>query len=133
MLTTSGTADSVFIVITFLGRGAISGAWVMAWLLSSELFPTLIRTTASGFGSVCSRVGGAVAPYIAYLFHVHPTIPYFITGALAVLAAVTLLLTVPETSNLPMPEKMPHKAHSLVKCCITPEKTQNGDIASEKV
>ena len=33
-------------------------------LITPELFPTVFRGTVFGFGSICARVGGALAPLI---------------------------------------------------------------------
>ena len=58
-------------VLALIGKCGIAGAFAVTWLYSSELFPTVIRNSSMGTSSLCARVGGIVAPYIANLVIVH--------------------------------------------------------------
>ncbi|CAF1507066.1 unnamed protein product, partial [Rotaria sp. Silwood1] len=85
-----------------LGKYTISSTTAIAWIFVLELFPTSIRSTASGVFIVCSRTGAITAPiiyttisnnYLSYTFY-----------ASAFLAFVVLLfsLMLPETKDKPM-------------------------------
>ncbi|CAF1506995.1 unnamed protein product, partial [Rotaria sp. Silwood1] len=85
-----------------LGKYTISSTTAIAWIFVLELFPTSIRSTASGVFIVCSRIGAITAPiiyktisnnYLSYTFY-----------ATAFLAFVVLLfsLMLPETKDKPM-------------------------------
>ena len=50
-----------------LGKLGISAAFNSVYLMSGELFPTVIRNFGMGCSSTVARVGSAVSPYIADL------------------------------------------------------------------
>ena len=55
------------ISLAMTGKMCISGAFSIIYVFSAEIFPTCVRTIGIGAGSVCARVGGLVAPFIADL------------------------------------------------------------------
>ena len=55
------------ITLSMLGKLAISGSFSTIYVFSAELFPTVIRNTAVGSGSMHARIGGIVAPLVAEL------------------------------------------------------------------
>ena len=57
----------ITVVLALIGKCGIAGAFSLIWLYSSELFPTVMRNSATGAASLCARAGGIVAPYIAQL------------------------------------------------------------------
>lgn len=50
-----------------IGKFCATAAFSTVYVVTSEIFPTVIRNAAMGGGSMCARVGGMVAPYIAGL------------------------------------------------------------------
>jgi len=48
----------------------IDCTWISVYLITSELFPTVLRNTAQGTGSTTARIGGVLAPYIALMVSV---------------------------------------------------------------
>ena len=54
-------------VLTMLGKLGISGSFAVIYVYSAELFPTVVRTTGVGAGSMSARVGGLIAPFVAEL------------------------------------------------------------------
>ena len=50
-----------------VGKLGISAAYSSIYLMSAELFPTVIRNFGMGCSSSVGRVGSAVSPYIADL------------------------------------------------------------------
>ena len=53
--------------MAMVGKLGISAAYSSIYLLSAELFPTVIRNFGMGCCSSVGRVGSAVSPYIADL------------------------------------------------------------------
>ena len=45
----------------------MSGGFEVIYILSSELFPTVVRNVGMGTSSACARAGSMLAPYIAQL------------------------------------------------------------------
>ena len=65
-------------------------------------------------------------------YDVHTSAPFAVFGAMALLASVALALTVPETKDLQMPDKMPHRARGLRSCCcMKTSHDARGDAAEE--
>ncbi|XP_048580784.1 organic cation transporter protein [Nematostella vectensis] len=73
--------------------------WGTVYLITAELYPTVLRNSALGTGSLIGRIGGTIAPYftmIAQLPGLSMTFPVTVFGLSAIIAgAMTYLL--PET------------------------------------
>ena len=54
-------------VLAMVGKLGISAAFVAIYLLSAELFPTVVRNLGMGCSSTVGRLGSGVSPYIADL------------------------------------------------------------------
>ena len=90
------------VFIAQLGKYAISGAASISMIFVPELFPTFIRSTASGFFVAVSRVGAIVAPIIdASVNKDYLPYTFYASSALAVIV-VLFSLTLPETKDKPM-------------------------------
>ena len=58
------------IVVYVLSMSGIFGIYVSTtalWIISAEIFPTAVRSIGMGTGSLASRVGGILAPFILLL------------------------------------------------------------------
>ena len=49
--------------LLFVARASINGAFTVSYLMTPELYPTNIRTTASGIANSFSRLGGMLCPF----------------------------------------------------------------------
>jgi putative MFS transporter len=74
MLGTFATFSALLLVpgpnglLTFfacVSRGAMLGAYATIYVYTPEVYPTDLRTTALGACSAFSRIGGALAPFVA--------------------------------------------------------------------
>ncbi|XP_046301715.1 solute carrier family 22 member 6 [Marmota monax] len=89
--------------LAVLGKGCLAASFNCIFLYTSELYPTVIRQTGLGMGSMMARVGSIVSPLVSMTAELYPTIPLFIYGAVPVVAsAATALL--PETLGQPLPD-----------------------------
>ena len=52
----------------FPGKFGASGAFAIVYLYTAELFPTAIRSTATGLCSMMARIGGIAAPQVNSYF-----------------------------------------------------------------
>ena len=62
-----------------------------------------LRAKAFGLDAMVSRCGSALAPLLMTLVVYLPTLPWIIYGMCPIIAAPVLLL-LPETRNLPLPD-----------------------------
>merc|ERR1711890_207626 len=76
------------------------------FVYTSELFPTEIRSTAVGASSTFSRVGGMVAPLIAFLSSVWKPFPLLVMGGSSLLGGILVFLVMPETLGEALPVTM---------------------------
>ena len=98
-----GAATAVAIVL--FGKACIAGSFAIIYNYTAELFPTVLRNTALGIGSMCARLSGALTPMIMLLDSFNPRVPATVFGFIALLSGF-LSLYLPETVNQPMPETL---------------------------
>ncbi|XP_047990840.1 organic cation transporter protein [Leguminivora glycinivorella] len=92
-------------VIVIVGKLFIAGSFAIVYNYSAELFPTVVRNSAIGLGSMCARLSGALTPLITLLDSFDPKIPAVIFGVIALISGF-LTLFLPETMNQPMPQSL---------------------------
>ncbi|EDO41815.1 predicted protein [Nematostella vectensis] len=86
-------------VLAMLGKSLMSVQFENAFLYCTELYPTVVRSNAFGCGTMLSRLGGMLTPYIAMLgqlpnYGVY--VPATIFGVLTLVGAI-MSLWLPET------------------------------------
>ena len=55
------------LVLTSIGKFAVSAVFGIVYLLAAEVYPTVLRTVGLGTSSMWARVGSMIAPYVAIL------------------------------------------------------------------
>ncbi|XP_067676240.1 organic cation transporter protein-like [Haliotis asinina] len=96
------------VLLAMIGKLGSTGGFLIMYIFSSELFPTVIRHSATGASSSCARTGAMIAPYIVDVGKFvdgdfSRALPLLMFGSLAVLAGLLALL-LPETLNRDLPE-----------------------------
>ncbi|XP_070504523.1 organic cation transporter protein [Chironomus tepperi] len=89
----------------FIGKLFIAGSFAVIYNYSTELFPTVVRSSLMGLGSMMARLSGALTPLIILFDSLNPKIPAIIFGAVSVVSGLWVLL-LPETNGQPMPESL---------------------------
>ncbi|XP_078086939.1 organic cation/carnitine transporter 2-like [Mustelus asterias] len=90
-------------VLVMIGKFGATCAFAMIYIYSAELYPTAVRHMGVGMSSTAARFGSIVSPYIFYIGVYHEFLPFILIGSLTVFAAI-LVLFLPETLNVPLPE-----------------------------
>ncbi|XP_043990557.1 solute carrier family 22 member 13-like [Gambusia affinis] len=85
------------------GRFLTNCAGSICILYVQELFPTSFRQTASGLGSIFSRVGGLISPLLNMLAVYHWSIPIVVYSSLPILSGA-LCFQLPETRRTELPD-----------------------------
>ncbi|XP_048258453.1 organic cation transporter protein-like [Haliotis rufescens] len=101
-------AKWTLVLLSLIGKMGASGAFATVYIYTAELFPTPVRNVGLGAGSMCSRLGGVISPYIVDLGILveggfGEALPLMVFGGAAVLAGV-LTFFLPETLNQDLPE-----------------------------
>ncbi|KAL7033716.1 hypothetical protein ACKWTF_007690 [Chironomus riparius] len=89
----------------FIGKLFIAGSFAVIYNYSTELFPTVVRSSLMGLGSMMARLSGALTPLIILFDSLNPKIPAIIFGAVSVVSGLWVLL-LPETNGQKMPESL---------------------------
>nr|KAG5711191.1 hypothetical protein BaRGS_004835 [Batillaria attramentaria] len=88
----------------------VSASFSIIYLMTTELYPTVIRSLGVGGSATVGRVGSVVSPYIADLSlfvggRFGPALPLIVFGGLT-MAAGGLSLMLPETRHRKLPETL---------------------------
>ncbi|XP_048459586.1 solute carrier family 22 member 5-like [Rhincodon typus] len=90
-------------LLVMIGKFCTTTAFSILYVYTIELYPTTIRNLSIGVSSMFSRLGSIISPYIFYLGIHHEFLPYILIGSSTVFSAI-LILFLPETLNVPLPE-----------------------------
>ncbi|XP_051256242.1 solute carrier family 22 member 5-like [Dicentrarchus labrax] len=108
------------VALEMLGKYGFTTSASMIFAYTAELYPTVLRNTATGTCATFSRVGSCIVPFLFQLRVYFKYLPYIILGTLGVVSAFAILF-LPESFGRPLPETIQqmHKRER-VKCpCIT--------------
>lgn len=97
--TSMGSISATSVVMA--GKFLIAGSFAIIYNYTAELFPTVVRNTALGVGSMCARLSGALTPLITLLDSLDKTLPSVIFASIAIISGL-LALILPETLHKPM-------------------------------
>jgi len=117
------------LIFMLAGKACIQGAFNILYIFTSELYPTVIRNSAVGIASMVGRMGSGASGYIAILSDVTlPIVPMIIFSVFSLVAGV-LVLFLPETQDLPLPDTL-QDAVTLLKSdnkykCVVPQSSHN--------
>lgn len=95
--------SSVSVWFVFIGKFLIASSFAVIYNYSAELFPTVIRNSAMGLGSMCARTSGALTPLIILFDSFSPALPSTIFAVIALVSGF-LTMFLPETLNTAMPQ-----------------------------
>ncbi|KAE8287607.1 Solute carrier family 22 member 5 [Larimichthys crocea] len=122
----------VSVALEMLGKYSFTTSSSLMFAYTAELYPTVLRSTATGTCATFSRVGTCIAPFLLQLSVYNKYLPYIILGTLAVVSAFATLF-LPESFEQPLPEtfQQMHK-RGRVKCpCNTRTETPEPAVLLE--
>lgn len=118
----SEDAELASLVFAFVAKFGSAAAFAVIYNLTSELFPTVVRTNAVGCSSVVGRIGSIIAPLLLALQGKIAWLPNTILGALGIVGAL-MSFTFPETTGLDMMESI-EEAERFYQGDRTPSKSK---------
>ncbi|VDD89715.1 unnamed protein product [Enterobius vermicularis] len=95
-------------------KASITICYAVIYMVTPELFPTVIRNLAVGCCSTIARIGAVSASYIAmWIVESYGALAMVIPfGSLALAAGIIVLVLIPETMGQPLPETIGEVEHS---------------------
>ncbi|XP_045895960.1 solute carrier family 22 member 5-like isoform X1 [Micropterus dolomieu] len=120
--------SSLSVALEMLGKFGITTGTALMFAYTAELYPTVLRNTATGTCTTVSRVGSCIAPFLLQLSIYFKYLPYLTMGTLAVVSVFSTLF-IPETFGRPLPETIQqmHKRES-IKCPFITRKEHSKDV-----
>ncbi|XP_012930411.1 solute carrier family 22 member 11 isoform X2 [Heterocephalus glaber] len=92
------------VAFAVLGKGCFGISLTCLTIYRTELFPTPLRMTAEGFLQSVGRLGAMMGPLIRMARQALPLLPPLCYGIIPVASSLVLLLFLPETQDLPLPD-----------------------------
>ena len=96
---------STQVLVSMIGRFGIAGSFNMIYLYTTELFPTIVRSSCLGTCSLAARVGGIIAPGIILAQAISAAVPPVVLGLVAS-SACMVTLSLPETQGVIIEESL---------------------------
>lgn len=90
-------------VVAVLGKAMSEASFTIAYLYTTELYPTVVRQNGMGYTSFLARLGVSISPLVVLLEDVWSLLPSVIYCAVAVGSGLVGIL-LPETLNQRLPE-----------------------------
>ncbi|XP_029304014.1 solute carrier family 22 member 5-like [Cottoperca gobio] len=97
------TLSELSVALEMLGKFGITTGTSLMYVYTAELYPTVLRNTATGVCSTASRIGSCIAPFLLQLSQYYKYLPYITLGTLAAGSAFAALF-LPETFGQPLPQ-----------------------------
>uniref|UniRef100_A0A671WGP9 Major facilitator superfamily (MFS) profile domain-containing protein n=1 Tax=Sparus aurata TaxID=8175 RepID=A0A671WGP9_SPAAU len=89
--------------LEMLGKFAVSASSTLMYAYTAELYPTVLRNTATGTCCTVSRVGSCLTPFLLKLGLYFKYLPNIILGTLAAVSAFAAFF-LPESFGQPLPQ-----------------------------
>ena len=93
------TFKSIFVMV---GHGAGGGVFCLLYAYTSEVLPTLARSTGVGVCSTAARIASILSPFVILLNQISGSLIYIISLG-CILTSMSLMKGIPETLNKQLP------------------------------
>ena len=95
----------MILVFFLIGKCGTGAAFLIVWVVTAELFPTNLRSQATGFCSTVARIFSLLCPFVATLAAYWKPLPMLILGVPGIIAG-GLAFLIPETNEVALPQNM---------------------------
>ncbi|XP_063293477.1 solute carrier family 22 member 6-B-like [Pelobates fuscus] len=85
------------------GKGCLAASFNCLFLYTGEMYPTVIRQSGMGLGTMMARLGGIIAPLVQMTADYYQHLPLIIYGCSPIISGIAGCF-LPETLSVPLPE-----------------------------
>ncbi|XP_068456278.1 organic cation/carnitine transporter 2-like [Clinocottus analis] len=93
------------VALEMLGKLVITSGTSLLYGYTAELYPTVLRNTATGTCGGIAKVGSCIAPFLLQLRRYFMSLPYIVLGTVSVVSAFAAFF-LPESYGQPLPETL---------------------------
>ncbi|KAM9729683.1 solute carrier family 22 member 4-like [Menidia menidia] len=116
--------SNVSLALEMLSKYCVTTGFSLMFAYTTEIYPTVLRNTATSTTTTVSRLGGCVTPFLLSLSSYLKYLPYVTLGTLSLVSALAAFF-LPETFKQQLPETIQQmRQRGRIKCpCIARNET----------
>ncbi|XP_056909363.1 organic cation/carnitine transporter 2-like [Takifugu flavidus] len=118
------------VALEMVGKFAVTAGSNFMYVYVAELYPTVLRNTATGACSILSRAGSTTAPFLFQLTVYFKFLPYIILGTLSVVSSLTVFF-LPETFQVPLPQTIEEMTATKRMNCLFRKQNKSPGVVAE--
>jgi len=119
--------ETASVAVYFAGNGALSLAFAVLYMWTSELYPTTIRARSMSINSVCARFGAICSPFVVDIGRTNPALATVVFAAPCLICGC-LDLMLPETNGRKMLSTIDDVGSG--SDSVGPEMSENEDLSA---
>ncbi|XP_013411247.1 organic cation transporter protein [Lingula anatina] len=121
----------LIVTLAVLGKMGISASFTIIYVVTAEVYPTVMRIIALGLASTFARVGSALAPQVVLLKEPIAALPFIILGSESIIAGLLSLL-LPETVRRDLPQNLEEFDTMLASPRVYEETESKGETGDDE-
>lgn len=97
------------LMLATIGKFGATAAFGIVYIMSAEIFPTVVRNLGVGVATLAAGLGGAIAPFVLEFPGPWPLV---VLGLVSMFTGILVIFALPETKDMPLPQTIEDSMHN---------------------